>query len=132
MQERIGYVMDCAREVGFEDFDMVAETYYNTRFSDISGPNGVQKISRSRHLPRVLASLRHAARNWTAWERRGFNQEMVVAAEGILLGEYDSSNIRNQFSDKSSPEDSLNSSNHTCLQDKVSILTWSTQDMYDF
>ena len=129
MQERISYVMDCARHVGFEDFDSVAETYYDSHFSDTSGLNGVQKISRNRHLPRILAALRRAAQTWTAWERRGFNQEMVIGAEKILLEEYDSSNTLKQFSDwttGASPDLNNHISIMTrCLQDEVSIPLWS-------
>ncbi|KAF2158291.1 hypothetical protein M409DRAFT_31201 [Zasmidium cellare ATCC 36951] len=88
-QERASFVADGAVSVGFRDFDEAVEAYYNSRFGELSDPCTMQRLSRSRHLPKVLAKVRRAAQGWSEAERRGLEQEMVRCAEELLIEECD-------------------------------------------
>jgi len=43
-------------------------SYYTADFSDLSIAVDAQRLSRKRHLPKVLADLRERVGDWTEWE----------------------------------------------------------------
>lgn len=87
IEERFEYVLDCARKVGFETFDSMATQYYASNFDQSSSLAMDQRVSRNRHLPAMLADLRQNSNNWSVWERRGYQDETLKAAEEICAQE---------------------------------------------
>jgi hypothetical protein len=76
-----------AKAAGFKDFDAVAEAYYLTNFRDDLDLSSIQKLSRNRHLPRILSALRHASQKRTGTERNELEQEFVTGAKEMLARE---------------------------------------------
>lgn len=84
---RLHHVIDQARAAGYDSLDAVFREYYNAAFSSGS-PLGVdQRLSRNRRLPGTIASVGRNAQNWSAWERRGLEEELVKCAEAVLIDE---------------------------------------------
>ncbi|KAI0406435.1 RadR putative transcriptional regulator [Xylaria palmicola] len=88
VEERFEYVLGCAQRVGFDCFDGMATQYYTTNFSPASALALEQRLSRSRRLPGLLAELRKSSSAWSAWQRRGYEDETLKAAEKICAVEY--------------------------------------------
>ena len=87
LAERLEYVLQCAHNVGFENFDSMMSKYYTTDFEHNSGISNEQCLSRNRRLPGVLAELRKHSKNWTMWERQGYLQEILKTAQDIYVAE---------------------------------------------
>lgn len=87
-EERIEYVISCAKQVGFDSLDALIAAYYTQNFSQTSVLSDAQRMSRHRGLPQVLAEVRQLSANWTLWERNGYEDEILRAAEGICAVEY--------------------------------------------
>jgi hypothetical protein len=87
MEDRIGYVISCAKQVGFDSLDSLVSAYYTRPFAEVSSLSGEQRISRHRRLPQVLAQLRQQITTWTQWERTGFEDEILRTAEDICAAE---------------------------------------------
>ncbi|KAK7954794.1 hypothetical protein PG988_015488 [Apiospora saccharicola] len=92
LEERFAYVLRCARGAGFGSFDALALQYYARDFAPASDLALEQRLSRRRHLPGLLAELRARAgapssSSWSDWQRRGYQEEMLRAAEEICAGE---------------------------------------------
>jgi hypothetical protein len=83
MEDRIGYVISCAKQVGFDSLDSLVSAYYTRPFAEVSSLSAEQRISRHRRLPQVLAQLRQQITTWTQWERTGFEDEILRTAEDI-------------------------------------------------
>ncbi|GAM86519.1 hypothetical protein ANO11243_045330 [Dothideomycetidae sp. 11243] len=88
MEQRLKYVTDQARAMGFANFDDAIIAFYSHTFRESSPLFNDQRLSRNRRLPRVLAALRDAAQDWSEWERRGFQEEIIRAAEENLVKEF--------------------------------------------
>ncbi|KAG9255087.1 uncharacterized protein F5Z01DRAFT_686325 [Emericellopsis atlantica] len=80
-------VVEQATNVGFTSFDQVVEAYYSGKFEVTCRLHQEQKLSRNRRLPQVLAKIRNASRNWSDWERGGFQEQITQATEEILVDE---------------------------------------------
>ncbi|GME25286.1 Basic-leucine zipper (bZIP) transcription factor [Neofusicoccum parvum] len=87
LDERIEYVLECAQTAGFDSFDALASAYYTGTFDDGSLLAAEQRLSRNRRLSKLLADVFDAARGWSAWERRGFHEEVLQSAEAMLVAE---------------------------------------------
>ncbi|KAK8001765.1 hypothetical protein PG991_013987 [Apiospora marii] len=88
LEERFAHVLRCARQVGFGDFDALALQYYaRDDFAPGSDLALEQRRSRRRQLPGLLAELRARSTSWTDWQRRGYQEEMLRAAEELCAGE---------------------------------------------
>ncbi|KAL1619692.1 hypothetical protein SLS56_010024 [Neofusicoccum ribis] len=87
LDERIEYVLECAQTAGFDSFDALASAYYTGTFDDGSLLAAEQRLSRNRRLSKLLADVFDAARGWSAWERRGFHEEILQSAEAMLVAE---------------------------------------------
>ncbi|EKG10383.1 Basic-leucine zipper (bZIP) transcription factor [Macrophomina phaseolina MS6] len=87
LDERIEYVLECAAAAGFDGLDSLAAAYYTGTFDESSLLAAEQRLSRNRRLPKVLAEVFHAAGAWSAWERRGFYEEILQSAESMLVAE---------------------------------------------
>ncbi|KAI8944362.1 hypothetical protein F4801DRAFT_223458 [Xylaria longipes] len=88
MEEQLEYVLSCAQRVGFDSFDTMALHYYTRNFNPASAIALEQHLSRSRRLPELLAELRKQSTNWSAWQRRGYQDETLKTAEEICTVEY--------------------------------------------
>ena len=76
-----------AKTVGFDNFDDLVKAFYTHNLSDSSPLTGEQHLSRKRGLPKAIASLFQATEHWTSWERHGFHEEILKAAESLLRSE---------------------------------------------
>ncbi|KAI1125311.1 hypothetical protein F5Y10DRAFT_247369 [Nemania abortiva] len=87
-EEKFQYVMSCAQRVGFDNLDTMALHYYTRSFNSTSVLALEQRMSRNRRLPELLAELRKQSMTWSAWQRRGYEDEILKAAEEICVSEY--------------------------------------------
>jgi hypothetical protein len=87
IDDRFEYILECAKQVGFDGFDSLVAKYYTADFSDDSILSQEQRLSRNRHLPGILAELRDKSKGWTQWERQGYQSEILKAAEAIFVAE---------------------------------------------
>lgn len=94
LDDRIECVMECAAALGFPNFDALVTTYYNEAFRESSYLSNEQRLSRNRRLPGVVTDLVSAAKQWTAWERRNFYEEILKSAEDMLISESNDSKSR--------------------------------------
>jgi hypothetical protein len=90
VEERLEYVLDCAHQVGFDDFDEIMSAYYTSKFDDGSPLSFDQRQSRNRKLPGLLAAVRKSSATWTNWEKQGYYAELFRAAEVTLQAEFGS------------------------------------------
>lgn len=86
-QGRVRYVMEQAAAVGFETLDEAVAAYYTETFEDMPALYQEQRLSRNRRLPRLLNTLQSAAKGWSEWERRGFQEQITMGAEELLVQE---------------------------------------------
>ncbi len=89
-QERIRYIVDRATAVGFDTFDEAVAAYYTKKFEDTSLLCVDQRLSRNQQLPQLLSTLHNAAKDWSEWERRGFQEQIIQNAEEALVEELSS------------------------------------------
>ncbi|RYP75283.1 hypothetical protein DL771_002503 [Monosporascus sp. 5C6A] len=87
MDERVGCALTYLRTVGFKNIDELVCTYYGQQFQEASFLYNEQRLSRNRRLPGVVASVFCAATKWSAWESRGFHEEILKATEAMLISE---------------------------------------------
>jgi hypothetical protein len=85
--------MKSVEETGFDSFDELVAAYYGEDFHESSLLAYEQRLSRNRRLPKVIAEVSHAANQWTSWEKRGFQEEILKTSESILAAE--SNSVRN-------------------------------------
>ncbi|KAF2158382.1 hypothetical protein M409DRAFT_33155, partial [Zasmidium cellare ATCC 36951] len=83
LEDRISYVLQQAALVGFPSLDALAADYYTASFSETSPLFSDQILSRNRRLPKLIATIRQAAKDWSEWERRGYQQDTVKSAEEL-------------------------------------------------
>ncbi|KAI1115645.1 hypothetical protein F5Y14DRAFT_110610 [Nemania sp. NC0429] len=88
VEEQFEYVLSCAQRVGFDSFDTMALHYYTRNFNPTSALALEQRLSRNRRLPELLAELRRQSMAWNTWQRRGYEDETLKAAEEICTMEY--------------------------------------------
>ncbi|GKT54242.1 hypothetical protein ColTof3_01581 [Colletotrichum tofieldiae] len=86
-QSRVRYLMEHAAAVGFDTLDEAVAAYYTETFEDVPALYQEQRLSRNRRLPRLLNTLQSAAKGWSEWERRGFQEQMIMGAEELLVQE---------------------------------------------
>lgn len=83
VEDRFEYVLECARRVGFDTFDNMAAQYYASSFEPSSSLAMDQRVSRNRHLPALISEIQEKSAEWSAWERRGYQDETLKIAESI-------------------------------------------------
>jgi hypothetical protein len=70
-EERINFIVEQARLVGFKDLeDLITASY--SMVKDDGGETPSMVNGSARRLPQLIATMRHATREWKEWERRGF------------------------------------------------------------
>lgn len=87
VEDRFEYVLECARRVGFDNFDTMAAQYYAGGFDPCSSLAMDQRVSRNRHLPALVSEIQENSADWSAWERRGYQDEVLKVAETICAAE---------------------------------------------
>ncbi|PHH77756.1 hypothetical protein CDD82_3374 [Ophiocordyceps australis] len=93
LDQRIESVLTQAEAVGFDSFDQLATAYYCSTFAEPSPLATNQHQSRRRRLPRLVSDVFRATGQWTPWERRGFHDEVLKAAEALLRAEASDYNL---------------------------------------
>ncbi|KAJ0163244.1 hypothetical protein CTA2_3289 [Colletotrichum tanaceti] len=86
-QGRVRHVMEQAAAAGFETLDEAVAAYYTETFEEVPSLYQEQRLSRNRRLPRLLGTLQSAAKGWSEWERRGFQEQIAMGAEELLVQE---------------------------------------------
>lgn len=79
--------MEKVRAAGFDSFDALVSAYYCGNFGEASFLANEQRLSRNRRLPKVIDDVFQATKQWSAWERRGFQEEILKTAESMLKSE---------------------------------------------
>lgn len=90
INDRFEKILECAEAAGFENFDALVTSYYNTSkedFDESSYLANEQRLSRNRRLPKVIADVYEATKNWSVWESRGFHEEILKTTESMLTSE---------------------------------------------
>ncbi|EHK47618.1 hypothetical protein TRIATDRAFT_51934 [Trichoderma atroviride IMI 206040] len=87
LDERMEGIMQKVRAAGFESFDALVTAYYCGNFVEASPLANEQRLSRNRRLPKVIDNVFQATTQWSAWERRGFQEEILKTAESMLKSE---------------------------------------------
>lgn len=78
IQDRLNFLTDQAKLVGFPDLDALIMAYYTLLIDEDKGSgceNGNGNRSwegESRRLPVLITTLRYAMKEWRDWQRRGF------------------------------------------------------------
>lgn len=81
---RLGAIMQHVRNLGFDNFDELAATYYSSTFKETSALANEQHMSRNSRLPKLISDVFQSANNWSHWERHCFHQEILKKAEVVL------------------------------------------------
>lgn len=89
MDGRFEGMLEYSRAMSIDSFDSLVTAYYSHNFDGSSPLATQQRLSRNRHLPKVLADVFDAAKGWSDWERRGLHEEIMKQAESILVSEAD-------------------------------------------
>ncbi len=72
LEDRLKHVAEQAKLAGFEDLDAAFTAYHMSIPGEGSESPANAAQSSLRRLPRLIASMRHAAREWKDWEGSGF------------------------------------------------------------
>lgn len=87
LDERFECIMEQVEAAGFDSFDSLVTAYYGQTFSESSPLANEQRMSRNRRLPKVISDVYQATNQWTDWERRGFQDEILKTAESMVTSE---------------------------------------------
>lgn len=87
LDERFECIMEQVEAAGFDSFDSLVTAYYGQTFSESSPLANEQRMSRNRRLPKVISDVYQATGQWTDWERRGFQDEILKTAESMVTTE---------------------------------------------
>jgi hypothetical protein len=87
MERKVAYIVDCAKAVGFRDFDSAVMTYYTNAFDIMSRAHDIQRVSRIRGLGSVLRAIDTSAEAWPEHESHGYRAEIFKAAEHLYRAE---------------------------------------------
>ncbi|KAF5560469.1 hypothetical protein FPHYL_6612 [Fusarium phyllophilum] len=88
MERKIAHIVDCAKTLGFRDFDSVVTTYYTSSFEVMSRAHDMQRVSRIRGLGSVLRTINSSAEVWPHHESQIYQAEVFKAAEHLYRAEF--------------------------------------------
>ncbi|PNP83728.1 hypothetical protein FNYG_02945 [Fusarium nygamai] len=88
MERKITHIVDCAKTLGFRDFDSVVTSYYTSSFEVMSRAHDMQRVSRIRGLGSVLRSIDSSAEAWPHHESQIYQAEIFKAAEHLYRAEF--------------------------------------------
>ncbi|KAL7793647.1 basic-leucine zipper transcription factor [Trichoderma ceciliae] len=127
LDERIESVMENVQAAGFDSFDALVSTYYCDTFGEASPLANEQRLSRNRRLPKVIDDVFRATKEWSSWERRGFQEEILKTAESMLISE--GAGARSSLMTKIAPLlDSYDATNPVATAEALVNLKRSIQD----
>ncbi|KAF2213523.1 hypothetical protein CERZMDRAFT_111191 [Cercospora zeae-maydis SCOH1-5] len=130
-EERITYLIRCARRAGFQDLDSAVTTLYTAKFDEDSECSIAQHFSRKRCLPNLLEELRSKTNSWKAREVQPYQDEVLKSAESLLIGEMRSRQAvaLHKILAGLLPNDasSRSSANSHQLRDEVSVVSNTTR-----
>lgn len=72
LRDRLQHVAEQAKLADFEDLDAVITAYHMAMAGDNSEHLTSPAQSSLRRVPRLIATMRHAAKEWNDWEQSGF------------------------------------------------------------
>lgn len=87
MECKIAYLVDCAKALGFRDFDSAVMDYYTSSFDIMSQAHDMQNVSRSRGLGSVLRAINTRAETWSEHQGHVYRVEVFKAAEHLYRAE---------------------------------------------
>ncbi|VUC23612.1 unnamed protein product [Clonostachys rosea] len=87
LDERFECIMNQVEAAGFDNFDQMATAYYSQTFNGSSPMADEQRQSRGRRLPHVISGVYGSSSQWSDWERKGFQEEILKTAESMLTVE---------------------------------------------
>lgn len=87
LNDRLESIMENVQAAGFDSFDALVSAYYCDTFGETSSLANEQRLSRNRRLPKVIDDVFRATKEWSSWERRGFQEEILKTAESMLISE---------------------------------------------
>jgi hypothetical protein len=87
MERKIAYLVDCAKTLGFRDFDSAVMAYYTSSFDIMSQAHDMQNVSRSRGLGSVLRAINTSAETWSEHQGHVYRVEVFKAAEHFYRAE---------------------------------------------
>lgn len=87
VHRRFEQVMWVVQQAGFSSIDAMATQYYTSNFDEDSVVHGAQARSRSHLLPNVLAAVHANVAGWSPHESQRYRQQVLGAAEDVLVGE---------------------------------------------
>lgn len=78
------HLASSAIHAGFRNFDDAVASYYAAQINTATPLAIEQRYSRNGRLPSILAAVYRNSQGWSEWERRAYNDEVMVSAERIL------------------------------------------------
>ncbi|KAH6957447.1 hypothetical protein DER45DRAFT_632329 [Fusarium avenaceum] len=87
MERKIAYLVDCAKALGFRDFDAAVMAYYTSSFDIMSQAHDMQNVSRSRGLGSALRAINTSAETWSEHQGHVYRVEVFKAAEHLYRTE---------------------------------------------
>ncbi|RFU76198.1 bzip transcription factor, bzip-1 [Trichoderma arundinaceum] len=127
LDERIESIMETVQAAGFDSFDALVSAYYCDTFGEASPLANEQRLSRNRRLPKVIDDVFQATKQWSSWERRGFQEEILKTAESMLISE--GAGARSSLMSKITPLlDSHDATNPVATAEALVNLKRSIQD----
>jgi len=135
MEERVEYLICCARTAGFQDLDSAVTTLYTAKFEEDSECSIAQYLSRKLCLPNLLEELRSKTVSWKTREVQPYQDEVLKSAESLLVGEMQSQRVAEVhkilFGLLSSDGGCRWSAITHQLQDEVSVVSTTNQMIAD-
>ncbi|KAM0226808.1 hypothetical protein ACHAP5_012308 [Fusarium lateritium] len=87
IERKIGHLVDCAKALGFRDFDSAVMAYYTSSFDIMSQAHDMQNVSRSRGLGSVMRAINTSAETWSEHQGHVYRVEVFKAAEHLYRAE---------------------------------------------
>jgi len=85
LDAQLEFILESADVFGLGHFDSLVSAYYCESFAESSVIANNQRLSRNRRLPKVLADIFRSSINWSDWERRGIQEEILKQTEAMLI-----------------------------------------------
>lgn len=87
INERIEFLINIAREMGFESLEHATSALHNTKFEEGSVCSNAQRLGRLRRLPNLLDSLLLESGSWPKREFLNFQEAVLKAGESFAVKE---------------------------------------------
>ncbi|KAH7057361.1 hypothetical protein B0J12DRAFT_783743 [Macrophomina phaseolina] len=103
INERIEFLINCAREAGFDSLELATAALHATKFEEGSVSSNAQRLGRLRRLPNLLDTLCTDSRSWAKREAVAYREAVLRAGESLMVEERHaldtSSNVRSRINE---------------------------------